>query len=156
MVLNKVSLWSAFISSVAGQGVASWQASANVQIHLLFAGVFFTFSLFIALIQVYLDYRCKIKGVGVRLRQFNALVALVSLGAMGIQGLIILLKYSTTNFPRSMVFPMAVEELIFVGAVFGVYATFIVDFGGLDIKISVRKRGANVGNREASESMNTV
>jgi len=157
--LNKISLWSALISAVAGQGVASWQASANVQIHLVFAGVFFSFSLFIALIQVYLDYRCKITGWGKNLRQFNALAALASLGALGLTGLIILIKYEVQNFPRSMVFPMAVEELIFVGAVLGVYATFITDFKGMDITLTVRKRGEDedeVGIREASQSMNSV
>ena len=133
-------------------------ASANVQVHLLFAGVFFTFSLFIAWIQVYLDYKCKITGWGMRLRLFNAFAALISLGAMGLQGLWILIKYTVDNFPRSMVFPMAVEELIFVGAVLGVYATFIADFKGMDVRLTVRKRGEDedqVGNGER-KSMNSV
>ena len=164
-ILNKVSLWSALISAIGGHGVAAWQASANVQIHLFFAGVFFAFTLFIAVIQVVLDYKCKVTSLGARLRQINAVLALGSLGTMAIQGLLVLIKYDIRNVPRSWIFPMSMFELIFVGASLGVYATFFPDFKGLNITISVTKQQGSGqaeiyfeerGSKNRSDSMNSV
>ncbi|GMH51297.1 hypothetical protein TL16_g05041 [Triparma laevis f. inornata] len=161
-ILNKISVWSALISAVGGHGVAAWQASANVQIHLFFAGVFFAFTLFICVIQVVLDFKVGIVGLGARLRQLNAVLALGSLGTMAIQGLIILIKYDIGNVPRSWIFPMSVLELIFVGSSLGVYATFFPEFKGLNITLSVTTQGEGVDSsfeersKARSESMNSV
>ena len=163
--MNKAFLWSALISAVGGHGVAAWQASANLQIHLFFAAVFFAFTLFIMVIQVVLDYKCKVTGLGTRLRQINAFLAIGSLGIMAIQGLLVLIKYDISNVPRSWIFPMSMFELVFIGTSLGVYSTFFPDFKGLNITISVTKQQGSGrteinfeerGGKNRSDSMNSV
>ena len=69
---------------------------SNIHVHLLGAGVFFAFSLFVVLSQVYLDCVTRESiphGLGTKLRAGIALVSVGSLVTLAIQGLMILIEF---------------------------------------------------------------
>ena len=75
--INKISLYSSWIASLGGFTVACFQARSNIHVHLAGAGVFFAFSLFVVLSQIYLDHITRDKiphGLGTKLRMGIAAV----------------------------------------------------------------------------------
>ena len=88
LVINKVSLYSSWIASFGGFIVACFQARSNIHIHLLGAGVFFAFSLFVVLSQLYLDRITRDEiphGLGQKLRMGIGLISVGSLVTLAIQ-----------------------------------------------------------------------
>ena len=158
--VNKISLYSSWIASLGGFTVACFQARSNIHVHLLGAGIFFAFSLFVILSQVYLDYVVRETisyGLGTKLRLGIAVVSVGSLVTLAIQGLMILIKYQgdvTNGTPEGLKLPMSIMELLFFGTCLAVYATMIPDFSNRKLKLSVVKVNAMVV--EESTSMKPI
>ncbi|GMH84626.1 hypothetical protein TrVE_jg5583 [Triparma verrucosa] len=145
MRVNKISLYSSWIASFGGFTVACFQARSNIHVHLAGAGIFFAFSLFVVLSQIYIDHvtRDSIKhGTGGMLRKCIALVSVGSLVTMAIQGLMILIEYKgdvSKGTPEGIALPMSIMELTFFATCLAVYATMIPDFGDRRLRLTVVK-----------------
>ena len=143
LLVNKISLYSSWIASFGGFVVACFQARSNIHIHLAGAGVFFAFSLFVVLSQLYLDniIRDKVpRGLGQKLRIGIGLVSVGSLVTLAIQGLMILIEYKgdvSKGTPDGLKLPMSVMELLFFATCLAIYATMIPDLATLRLRLSV-------------------
>lgn len=113
--------------------------------HLFGAGVFFTFSLFVVLSQIYIDRVTKDRiphGLGTNLRLGIAFISVGSLVTLAIQGLMVLVEYKgdvSKGTPEGLKLPMSVMELTFFATCLAVYATMIPDFGDRRLKLTVVK-----------------
>mmetsp|Transcript_3531 Transcript_3531/g.7153 ORF Transcript_3531/g.7153 Transcript_3531/m.7153 type:complete len:255 (-) Transcript_3531:84-848(-) len=143
LLINKISLYSSWIACFGGFTVACFQARSNIHVHLAGAGVFFAFSLFVVLSQVYLDYTTREsipQGLGTKLRAGIALVSVGSLATLAIQGLMILIEYNgdvSKGTPEGLKLPMSIMELLFFATCLAVYATMIPDFGNYRLRLCV-------------------
>ncbi|GMI13614.1 hypothetical protein TrLO_g8551 [Triparma laevis f. longispina] len=143
--VNKISLYSSWIASFGAFIVACFQARSNIHVHLFGAGVFFTFSLFVVLSQIYIDRVTKDRiphGIGTNLRLGIAFISVGSLVTLAIQGLMVLVEYKgdvSKGTPEGLKLPMSVMELTFFATCLVVYASMIPDFGDRRLRLTVVK-----------------
>lgn len=135
LFFNKVGLLCGLLSAVAGHGVASFQSSHGLPVHLTFAGTFFTAGTAVAVSQCVVDWQTKSSGFGVGLRKVNAFLLFVSLAGMGLIGLVGLIRYTKPPFPPGMTFGICFFELLYFACLLGVYATLYFDLKGSFITV---------------------
>jgi len=126
--------------SFGGFVVACFQARSHLAIHLTGASIFFAFSLFVILSQVYIDRQSQTRNIGKNLRVILAMVAVGSLVTLGIQALVVLAEFKcdiSRGTPEGLKLPMSVMELLFFATCLGVYGTMIPAFKAFRLRVSV-------------------
>ena len=135
--LNTAACLAAFMCALGGHGVAAFPWSDNNDVHLYFAGLFFTFGIVVAVMQVAIDRKYNIetnKKSSERVRICSALFGFFLLLAMGLMGMYMLWGAGDNE---SVIFTFALVEITYVLNLLVVYLSFIPEMLHLRIALSV-------------------
>lgn len=136
--LNIAACLAAFMCAIGGHGVAAFPWSDNNDVHLYFAGLFFTFGIVVAVMQVAIDRTYDNietnKKSSERTRICSALFGFFLLLAMGLMGIYMLWGAGDNE---SVIFTFALVEITYVLNLLVVYLSFIPEMLHLRIALSV-------------------
>mmetsp|Transcript_20341 Transcript_20341/g.24694 ORF Transcript_20341/g.24694 Transcript_20341/m.24694 type:complete len:249 (-) Transcript_20341:387-1133(-) len=140
---NKYAVWIAIISAIGGHGVASFQASADLSVHLSFAGFFFGGSWFYLLITVYIDRKVPeaANKKAILLRQVVVALSAISLAAMcGTWYFKVRpLEWPYSEKENGYLVVVAYMEIALFFTIMSVYLTFVLDFSKFHLHVTVHR-----------------